>query len=971
MKFRKSAKTLLSLACAAAMLASFPALPSLAVGQTLHERLEEEGGSGAVVEAGDYSQKNYEAIQREYAEQGYTAGSGTIRIDAGHLTGSELEITPESAEGRDNVLRWEEENDYLEFTFTVETAGLYALRVSYMPVGSTTTDIMRALTLDGESPFEEAGNLQFRREWRDVGEPLTNNFGDEVKPNVEQVYRWRTTDVYDAEGMYPDPLEWYLSAGEHTLRLTMVDDPMLLEYLEFYVPEAAKTYAEVLAEYQAAGYTTANTPIRIEAESDTVSKSHSVIRQLGDSDPSCWPSELGKVKMNTIGGTNWQTDNASITWEFHAEESGLYKIVLRLRQNFRYGLPSYRRLEIDGEVPYEEFKDLRFSYNRNWRTETLTAEDGQPYYVYLEAGDHTLTMTAKQGEMTEMIHAIQEDSETLSDLILQIVMITGQNPDPNYDYQLEARIPGLTDTLNQLIANVQSYMDTISRISGGTTPSLYSQFNQLREQMQELVRDVYYIPTRIEDLNNVLSVYGDNLSSLKEQALTLDYIELLPTEAVPDEPQGGFWRRLQGGIVNFINSFTRDYNQIGVTSGDMEVTKTLDVWIARGKDWGTLTKQLADEDFTPQTGIGINLHVVPSGQLNSGSANALLLAVSSGLAPDIAMATPGESIAEFAIRNAVVDLRQFDDFEEVRKDYNEKLFLPVTYRDGVYGLPETINFKALFYRTDIFANLGLAVPETWEDLYNRVIPVLFQNNMEFYYPKDFDPLIYQNGASYYNEDLTASGLDTPEAYQAFKEICELFTVYGVPLEANFFNRFRTGEIPIGVADFSMYMQLKAAAPEINGRWSIAVLPGHVQEDGTINHSQGAALQTANMILSQTDDPDACWEFLKWWMSDSVQAQFGNEIEAQLGETARWNSANQTVYEAMAWPLDDLEVIRDCLSQIDQTPAVLGGYFTSRHLLNAFNRVCVSNTMDIRDSLEQAVKDVNKELQRRQESYNVK
>ena len=126
-----------------------------------------------------------------------------------------------------------------------------------------------------------------------MGEPLTNNFGDEVKPNVEQGYRWRTADIYDAEGMYPDPLEWYLPAGEHTLRLSMVDDPMLLEYLEFYVPEEVKSYAEVLAEYEAAGYTTANTPIRIEAESDTVSKSHSVIRQLGDSDPSCWPSELG------------------------------------------------------------------------------------------------------------------------------------------------------------------------------------------------------------------------------------------------------------------------------------------------------------------------------------------------------------------------------------------------------------------------------------------------------------------------------------------------------------------------------------------------------------------------------------------------------------------------------------------------------------------------------------------------------
>lgn len=50
-----------------------------------------------------------------------------------------------------------------------------------------------------------------------------------------------------------------------------------------------------------------------------------------------------------------------------------------------------------------------------------------------------------------------------------------------------------------------------------------------------------------------------------------------------------------------------------------------------------------------------------------------------------------------------------------------------------------------------------------------------------------------------------------------------------------------------------------------------------REDGSINHSQGAALQTANMILSQTDDKDACWTFLKWWMSDTVQAQFGNEI----------------------------------------------------------------------------------------------
>lgn len=113
-------------------------------------------------------------------------------------------------------------------------------------------------------------------------------------------------------------------------------------------------------------------------------------------------------------------------------------------------------------------------------------------------------------------------------------MITGQNPDPNYDYQLEARIPGLTDTLNQLIAQCAvvhgHHQPHIRRYHAEPVQPVQP---AARADAQELVRDVYYIPTRIEDLNNVLSVYGDNLSSLKEQALTLDYIELLPTEAVP------------------------------------------------------------------------------------------------------------------------------------------------------------------------------------------------------------------------------------------------------------------------------------------------------------------------------------------------------------------------------------------------------------------------------------------------------
>lgn len=71
-------------------------------------------------------------------------------------------------------------------------------------------------------------------------------------------------------------------------------------------------------------------------------------------------------------------------------------------------------------------------------------------------------------------------------------------------------------------------------------------------------------------------------------------------------------------------------------------------------------------------------------------------------------------------------------------------------------------------------------------------------------------------------------------------------------------------------------------------------------------------------------------------------------------------------QRMAWPDEDFKVISEALENVDHTKIVLGGYFTSRHVMNAFNRTCVSGTMNVRDSLELAVKDINKELLRRRE-----
>ena len=42
----------------------------------------------------------------------------------------------------------------------------------------------------------------------------------------------------------------------------------------------------------------------------------------------------------------------------------------------------------------------------------------------------------------------------------------------------------------------------------------------------------------------------------------------------------------------------------------------------------------------------------------------------------------------------------------------------------------------------------------------------------------------------------------------------------------------TGTMPIGIGNFTTYMQLMTSAPELYGRWSIAPVPGTRQADGT-------------------------------------------------------------------------------------------------------------------------------------------
>jgi ABC-type glycerol-3-phosphate transport system substrate-binding protein len=350
--------------------------------------------------------------------------------------------------------------------------------------------------------------------------------------------------------------------------------------------------------------------------------------------------------------------------------------------------------------------------------------------------------------------------------------------------------------------------------------------------------------------------------------------------------------------------------------------------------------------------------------------NVLVLGNAAGDVPDIALGVGEATPADFAMRGAAQDLTVFPDFTKVFDRFIPGVRRALTYNGGTYGLPEVENFQMLFYRTDIFERLNLKVPDTWDNVFD-ILPTLQENGMTMNIPKaDFMTQFFENGAELYSADGLKSNLTSEAGQQAFKRWTELFSKYNLPLDIPaFYQHFRDGDIPIGVGDFSTYLQLQVAAPEITGHWKIAPLPGIKQSNGQVARWSPQGV-TAAMIMKKSERKDDAWKFLNWWTSNDVQSQYAKDIETFYGIEYRWNTANIEAMKSLAWPIEDLKALREQTRWAKNLPYVPGYYFLSREMEFAWNRT-VMDRIPAQDSLEQAQLDLQREMIRRQKDFGIK
>ncbi len=863
-------------------------------------------------------------------------------------------------EGMEGISVLTDEQGFIEYEVDIRNEGFYDICLLYYPVEGKSASIQRGIFIDGELPFSQLDVVEFTRIWvNGVEEWDKDNRGNDLKPKQVEAPQWIKGYLYDSEGYETDKLSIYFTKGKHTITLYSRREPMLLRSITLSNSEKVKSYDEVKAMHDAAGAAdTSGQLVTIQAEEADRKSSQMLYPSQDKSSPAVYPYSARELRNNTMGSnTNWRIVGQWLEWDFEVEESGYYFITLHARQNFVRGIYTSRRIMIDGEIPFDEMADYGYRYNNTWHMNTFGDDEGEAYRFYLEKGRHTLRMEVVLGDFSNIISEARGSVLDLMAIYRKVIRITGVKPDKYRDYNLEDNIPGLQkdlikvrDRLNNTIAELRAVAGRGSNREAALTGMV--------EQLNYLIKDVERFTKGLESYKLDMSALGNWVTQVLDQPLAIDAIYIYSPDMKVPKVNNSIWDRFVHMVKSLFYSFVIDYNTIGNIAEDEEDISSITVWIGTGRDQANVLKSLIDETFTPETNINVKVQLVDM--------STLLQATLAGQGPDVAVQVGSDLPMNYGMRNALVDLSEFEDIEEIKTQFRPSAMVPYEFDGHTFALPETETCLMMFYRKDILAELGLEIPETWDEM-KTILSVLSKNQMDLgmvpLTEQVFAMLLYQNGGEYYTGDATASALNSDIAIRAFREYCEYYTDYKLEKELAVDQRFRMGDAPIIISDFTLYNQLQVSAPDIKGLWGFAMVPGTVREDGSIDHSVSSA-GTAQVMLSQTKDKEASWKFMKWWVSAETQIQYCREMEALMGAAARYPTANVEAFDNLPWPSDDYEALKEQFKWMKGIPQVPGGYYTWRNVNNAFYKVVNAeekNRMQPREALTDFVRYINEEI----------
>ena len=869
-------------------------------------------------------------------------------------------------DGKDAIFT--ETGSKITWNVNVPKEGFYQIFIKYYLPESRGVPAERTVYINGEIPFEDARNISFTRMWMNGGDVKVDNQGNEIRPRQVEYFDWQTAYFRDDMGFVPEPYVFYFEKGENELTFEADNEPMLLADVELKAITDKTTYEEYVAAHSGLSASdAAKTYVGIiQGEDSTLRSESSLYAKYDRSSPTTVPNSVTTTVLNYVGGDAWRSSGQWIEWDFEVPEDGWYNIMVKARQNYARGSVSNRKVLIDGEVPFEELDEISFEYNNDWDSLDLADENGTPFNFYLTKGTHTIRLEAVLGGMGEILQEMEDSTYRLNQIYRRILVYTGASPDVYRDYHIETTYPEIMDAMRLESKRLYKIVDDMVAYSGQMADNIATA-QTIAQQLERFDEKPQKITTEFTTFKDNITSLGTASLNMSETKLDVDYLMVKGTDAHPKKDKATFFTKAGHEIKSFIASFFVDYNSVGDVYDENSSDKVVKVWVLTGRDQGTILKTMVDDDFTTSTGVKVNVEIVDPG--------ALLNAVLAGRGPNVVLSVGADQPVNYALRGAAEDITQFDGWQEVMSHYSESSYEQSKLDGHIYGIPETQTFNVMFYRKDVLEEMELEVPQTWKELI-EMLPTIQGNNLSIGIPTAagssgaaasstsimsnapdlsmYFSLLYQYGGDMYNEEGTKTTVNTEAGVKAFDDYVRYFNDYGIPTVYDFVSRFRSGEMPIGIAPYSTYNTLMVSAPEIRGLWDFTLIPGTYREDATgkrtLNRSDFITGSATMMIKTEDDElRQNAWEFMKWWATADTQVRFGREIEALLGSSARYATANRDAFANLSWSTDDIEVLDKQWDNTVGIREVPGGYFTGRHISNAIRKV-INEKVDSRETI---------------------
>ncbi len=872
------------------------------------------------------------------------------------------------------------EGNVSEHKFSVDETALYALKIKYTTLEANTENIELKLLLDGAAPFAEAESIKLNRFYQDDGNVRTDVQGNESYAYVEEAcgtYETLLKDISGSQNLY-----FEISAGEHTFAIEGVNGNVKIEGITLVATQEPVEYKEYIKR-EGKDYTGEQIVLEAEGEALALKTNDKIVGLSNTTSADVSPSDYKTNKINYTGGPNWSQPGETISWKIAVKESGYYNLAVNYKQSYTLNTTFYRELRINGEVPFKEAKNIAFPYARNWTVMTFGNGDSN-YKFYFEAGkEYELSLSVTLGPLSELTEQLDATAENIASLYRDIVMVTGESVDANRDYNLfnlvenwDARLKDSIDALDKIAANMKA-------VTGSNGSSTISTINNLRFVLNEMYTDKYSAHKQVDSLYSYYASLCSLMGELRKMPLDIDRFVLAQPDSKIKNIKAGAFSALAFSVNKFIWSFNDDYK----ITGEKDREK-ITIWVNWGRDQTKVLKSLIQSEFSNQHNIDVDIKVT-----NATLTHAML----SGNGPDLMLHISRSEPVNLAMRDALYDLTNFDGtgeyadlpaYEDILTRFADTASVPYWFErdghNGLYALPDTQTFFMMFIRDDIFEEMGLSVPKTWDE-FNSTAVTLLRNNMFVGLPYTqivsmeqvnvgagaltiFPTFMVQHDRSFYTDDNSATDMLDKEVINLFEGWTDYYTKYGFSQTYDFFNRFRVGLMPMAIQSYTNYANISAAATEISGNWSMYEIPGVMSEDGTIDN-RAAGGGTGAGILSTSKNKAAAWEFLCWWTSADVQYQYCAEVESILGPAARVATANVEALKRFEWEGDNLDALLNQWEKIDEIPEVPGGYSVARIIDQAFWNT-VNGGEDVQDMLIKWTKIADGIIERKRDQYGL-